>query len=140
MIDKSPISDECEKTMRRLIRERRKLGENWRIGRYPRPKGGGMYLPNPESMHLVIHETPTSRDIACFYYSQWPGATIAISTVGPADSTGFPGLLPRLSTETSVYFRDLDVVGSFNTIYALALKMWKVGAKARAVQNRLKAV
>jgi len=131
---KSPHLVERERLVRRLIKRRKLLGETWRVDLYPRLKNL-TYDPHKDAMHLVLKETPISRDIACFYYGRSYGATIAIGTAGPADPTGYPGRMPNAVMQVEVAFNGVDIENGFDEIYATALEMWRAGSATRERHN-----
>lgn len=124
-----------EKMIRRLIKQRRLLGEEWRIHTHPKLAQAQIHIPDKQDMHTVLKSTPTSREIATLEWTISFGYRLSILTVGPTDSTDFPGVLPRMAQEVQVYFTGLEVETAFEEVYRTALKMWKAGAKARADHN-----
>lgn len=132
------MSAENEKMIRRLIRQRRLLGEDWRTNTYPKPSGVSIFMPSKDEMHTVLVSTPTMREIASLSWQSSLGYRVSICTVGPANSPGYPGVLPRMAQQVEVYFNGLDVETAFEEVYKTALKMWKAGAKARADHNDFK--
>jgi hypothetical protein len=134
------VSAENEKMIRRLIRQRRLLGEVWRTNAYPKPRGVSIFMPIKDAMHTILVSTPTMREIASLSWQSNLDYRVSICTVGPANSLGYPGVPPRMAQQVEVYFNGLDVETAFEEVYRTALKMWKAGAKARADHNDFKKV
>ena len=134
------VLSERERLIRRLLKQRRLLGERWNVHAHPKPSVsvGGIYLPSREEMHTVLKSTPTYREIASLDYREGVGYVLLLWTVGPAGARGYPGVLPRMAQRLEISLSGFDVETAFEEVYRTALKMWKAGAKARADHNDFK--